>query len=90
MQLCDVQGCAACTALHVWCKTIADVLVLATGPQSRRETEKAELRDPYEPLDPHAPGDLPLRPFRKSKPRRCTALFVFRRPGHIATATEVA
>lgn len=40
------------------------------GPQSRQEAQPAEIRDPYKPLNPHSAGDLPLRPFRKSKPRR--------------------
>ncbi|CAL5219116.1 g890 [Coccomyxa viridis] len=40
------------------------------GPQRRIEARPAEIRDPYEPLNPHSAGDLPLRPFRKSKPRR--------------------
>ena len=43
------------------------------GQQSRiepRQPRQPEIRDPYAPLDPHSAGDLPLRPFRKSKPRR--------------------
>ncbi|CAK0746455.1 hypothetical protein CVIRNUC_001693 [Coccomyxa viridis] len=40
------------------------------GPHRRGEPGQADIRDPYEPLDPHSAGDLPIRPFRKSKPRR--------------------
>ncbi len=38
--------------------------------RSRAEPAPRELFDPYAPLDPHDPGNLPLRPFHKIKPRR--------------------
>ena len=38
----------------------------ADAPQQAAEVEEEEY-DPYAPLDPHAKGTLPIKPFKKGK-----------------------
>ena len=43
--------------------------VQADAPQQAAEPEECEEEeyDPYAPLDPHAKGSLPIKPFKKGK-----------------------
>ena len=53
--------CLADGAQH---STQADISQQAAAPQ---DPEEEEEYDPYAPLDPHAAGTLPIKPFKKGR-----------------------
>ena len=66
-----MHWCTAEPGQQPWADQASDAHQQAAEPQAVAEEDDEEDYDPYAPLDPHAKGSLPIKPFKKGrKPSR--------------------